>query len=116
MDFPIEAAALLASLLQDLGLREDFPQDLARPVHSTTSAELIQPLKRADPGLQLYAAFDPYHGRLRAEIKIVYEKIPDGASSLFAQPFFDLRYLEVCTETSCRRPRYSGRGALRFLV
>ena len=57
MDFPVEAAAQLASLLKGLGLREalvvrgDSPQDLAQPVYSTTSAALIQALKQADPGL-----------------------------------------------------------------
>lgn len=104
MDFYVEAAAQLASLLEGLGLREalmvrgDSPQDLARPVYSTTSAELIQALIQTDPGLRLYAAFDPYRRGLRAEISIVYEKIAAGASSLFTQPFFDLRYLEVCAD------------------
>ncbi len=66
MDFPVEAAAQLSSLLRGLALREalvvrgDSPQDLTRPVYSTTSAELIHALKRADPGLRLYATFDPY--------------------------------------------------------
>ena len=104
MDFPVEAAARLAGLLRGLGLREalvvrgDSPQDLARPVYSTTSAELIQALKQADPGLRLYAAFDPYRRGLRAEIDTVHEKISAGASGLFTQPFFDLRYLEVCAD------------------
>jgi len=79
-------------------VRGDSSQDLARPVYSTTSAELIQALQRADPGLRLYAAFDRCHRGLRTEINNVYEKIAAGASGLFTQLFFDLRYLEVCAD------------------
>ena len=88
MDFPVEAAAQLASLMRALALRQalvvrgDSPQDLARPVYSTTSAEVVQALKRADPGLRLYAAFDPYRRGLRAKIDILHEKIAAGASGL----------------------------------
>jgi len=119
MDFPVEAAAQLASLLQGLGLREallvrgDSPQDLARPVYSVTSAELIQAPKRAEPGLRLYAVFDPYRRGLRAGIEIAHEKITAGASGPFTQPFFDLRYLEICDDVLPQTDIFWG-GSLQF--
>ena len=61
----------------------DSPQDLVRPVYSVTSAELIQAPKRAEPGLRLYAVFDPYRRGLRAGIEIACEKITAGASGPF---------------------------------
>jgi methylenetetrahydrofolate reductase (NADPH) len=104
MDFPAKAAGELASRLRGLGLREalivrgDAPQDLARPVHSTTSAELIRALKEVDPELRLYAVFDPYRRGLRAELDELKEKIEAGAAGLFTQPFFDLRFMQVCAD------------------
>jgi methylenetetrahydrofolate reductase (NADPH) len=104
MDFPAKAAGELASRLSGLGLREalivrgDAPQDLARPVHSTTSAELIRALKEVDPELRLYAVFDPYRRGLRAELDELKEKIEAGAAGLFTQPFFDLRFMQVCAD------------------
>ena len=101
MDYPVKAAGQLASRLEGLGLREalvvqgDSPQDLARPVHPTTSAELIRALKDIDPGLRVYAAFDPYRRGLRTELEAVHEKIEAGATGLFTQPFFDLGFMQV---------------------
>lgn len=104
MDFPAKAAGELASRLRGFGLREalivrgDAPQDLARPVHSTTSAELIRALKEIDPELKLYAVFDPYRRGLRSELDDVKEKIDAGAVGLFTQPFFDLQFMKVCAD------------------
>jgi methylenetetrahydrofolate reductase (NADPH) len=104
MDFPSKAAGELAERLRGLGLSEalivrgDAPQDLARPVHSTTSAELIRALKEVDPDLRLYAVFDPYRRGLRVELDEVKEKIEAGAVGLFTQPFFDLRFMQVCAD------------------
>ena len=104
MDHSENAADRLAERLQALGLREalivrgDLPQDLARAVHPTTSAELIRALKAVDPDLRLYAAFDPYRQALRSELESVQEKIAAGASGLFTQPFFDLRFMQMCAD------------------
>jgi len=104
MDFPAKAAGELAARLRGLGLcealivRGDSPQDLARPVHSTTSTELIRALKEVDPDLRLYAVFDPYRRGLAAELDEVKEKIEAGAVGLFTQPFFDRRFMQVCAE------------------
>ena len=104
MDYPVKSAGKLASRLAALGLRDalivqgDSPQDLARPVHPTTSAELIRALNDVDPGLRLYAAFDPYRRGLRSELESVQEKIAAGASGLFTQPFFDLQFMQVCAD------------------
>jgi len=104
MDHRVEDADRLASLLRDLGIREalvvrgDSPQDLARPVHATTSAEFIRALNNVDPKLRLCAAFDPYRQGLRSELDAVQEKFAAGASGLFTQPFFDLRLIQVCAD------------------
>jgi methylenetetrahydrofolate reductase (NADPH) len=104
MDYPIKDAGRLADRLSALGLREalivrgDSPQDLSHPMYSTTSAELMRALKDIDPGLRLYAVFDPYRRGLRTEIEDVQEKIDAGASGLFTQPFFDLRFLQMCAD------------------
>jgi methylenetetrahydrofolate reductase (NADPH) len=104
MDFPVKDAGKLADRLQGLGLREalvirgDSPQDLSRPVYATTSAELICALKEVDPGLRLYAAFDPYRRGLREEIDGVLEKLEAGAAGLFTQPFFDVHFMQVCAD------------------
>jgi len=104
MDHAPENADRLAARLRSLGLREalvvqgDPPQDLARVVHSTTTIDLLRALKRADPALRLYAAFDPYRRGIRSEIDAAQEKIEAGASGLFTQPFFDLRFMEICAD------------------
>jgi len=104
MDFPLKAAGELASRLRALGLSEalivrgDAPQDLARPVHPTTSAELIRALKEVDPDFRLYAVFDPYRHGLRSELDDVKDKIEAGAAGLFTQPFFDLEFMKVCAD------------------
>lgn len=104
MDFPAKAAGELATRLRGLGLREalivrgDAPQDLARPVHSTTSAELIRAIKEVDPDLKLYAVFDPYRRGLRSELDDVKEKLEAGAAGFFTQPFFDLEFMKVCAD------------------
>jgi methylenetetrahydrofolate reductase (NADPH) len=104
MDFSLKAATRLAALLGEQGLSEalivrgDPPQDLARPVHATTSAELIAALKQVAPSIRLYASFDPYRQGLRAAVDSAHEKIEAGASGLFTQPFFDLRLLQVCSD------------------
>ena len=104
MDFAAKAAGRISALLRERRLHEvlvvrgDSPQDLSRPVHSTTSAELIRALKQVDPGLRIYAGFDPYRQGLRDEIEAVHEKIEAGASGLFTQPFFDLGLLRVCAD------------------
>ncbi len=104
MDFSPKAAGELAARLRGLGLREalvvrgDTPQDLSRPMHSTTSADLIRALKEVDPDLDLYAAFDPYRRGLRSELDAVREKLDAGASGLFSQPIFDLRFMQICAD------------------
>jgi methylenetetrahydrofolate reductase (NADPH) len=105
MDHRVEDAGRLASTLRDLGIGEalvvrgDSPQDLARPVHATTSAEFIRALHDVDPNLRLYAAFDPYRQGLRSELDSVQEKLAAGASGLFTQPFFDLRLIQICADS-----------------
>lgn len=85
-------------LRQVIVVRGDPPQTPDRRVHPTTSAELIAALKRALPGLRIYAALDPYRGAPREEVDGLAAKRDAGADGFFTQPFFDLRLMEVWGE------------------
>jgi len=104
MDFAPKQAGSLLERLERRGLTEvlvvrgDPPQDMARHVHPTTSAELIRALKALAPGLRVYAAFDPYRRDLRSELDDVKEKRAAGADGFFSQPMFDLRLMDLCSE------------------
>ena len=104
MDFRVRDAFSLVETLRERDLREvlvvrgDPPQDMQRDVHPTKSAELIRELRRLDPRLRIYAAFDPYRDGMRSEFESVNEKIEAGADGFFSQPLFDLRLVEMCAE------------------
>lgn len=104
MDFSADSVGALVSRLHVLGIDEvlvvqgDPPQNPTRPVYSTTSVELIRLLRQAAPQLRIHAVFDPYRKGLMAELDGVAEKLEAGASGLFTQPFFDLRYAQVCAD------------------
>jgi methylenetetrahydrofolate reductase (NADPH) len=110
MDFRVRDAFSLAERLRERGLREvlivrgDAPQDMRRPIYPTSSAELIREVKRLDPELRIYAAFDPYRHGLRTELEGVAEKIDAGAEGFFSQPLFDLRLIEMCAEQLGQHP------------
>ena len=114
MDLPAKQAPELAERLAARGLTEvlvvrgDPPQDMARRVHPTTSAELIRALKEVAPALRVYAAFDPYREGLRSELDGVREKLDAGADGFFSQPLFDLRFLDICAEQLAGRDVYWG--------
>jgi methylenetetrahydrofolate reductase (NADPH) len=102
MDFHVEDAPALAERLRAFDLRQalviggDAPTDLSRMAHNTTSPEFIRALRRADPELRIYSGFDPYHQGLQAELESVREKLEAGACGLFTQPFFDLKFADLC--------------------
>ncbi|MEX2540950.1 MAG: methylenetetrahydrofolate reductase [Trueperaceae bacterium] len=76
----------------------DAPADMSRAVYSTTSIELIRKLRREHPDLTVHAAFDPYRQGFQAERAYATQKLEAGATSLFTQPFFDVRLMEVFGE------------------
>lgn len=104
MDFDPDEPFRIAPELQDHGLDEllvirgDPPQDMAHRVYPTTPLDLIPVVKRALPGVKVYAAFDPYRSGVREELEYARAKIDAGADGFFSQPFFDLRLMEVWSE------------------
>ncbi len=92
-----EWAARLDALGLDrvIAVRGDPPQTPGRLVHPTTSVELIAALRRAAPGLRIYAALDPYRQGMRSELEYARAKLDAGADGFFTQPFFDLRLMEI---------------------
>ena len=104
MDFDPDQPFRLAGELSGNGLDEvlvisgDPPQDMAHRVYPTTPLELIPVLKRALPGVKVYAAFDPYRAGVREELEYVRAKLDAGADGFFSQPFFDLRLMEIWSE------------------
>ncbi|MCG8588322.1 MAG: methylenetetrahydrofolate reductase [Proteobacteria bacterium] len=110
MDFDPERPFPLAEVFAREGFDEvivvqgDAPQDLARRVFPTRSSDLVRIIKRDCPGATVYTAFDPYRSGLRAELEHARAKLDAGADGFFTQPFFDLRWMEICAEVlaGCR--------------
>jgi len=104
IDVNPEAEWALPAQLAQGGITEvivvtgDAPVDLGSPVYPCDSVQLIRRLKRAMPGLKVYAALDPYRSGMREELDYAQEKLEAGASGFFTQPFFDLRMLDVWAE------------------
>jgi len=63
-----------------------------------TSLELLRQASRELETMNLWAAFDPYRSELRAELDYARAKLEAGAKGLFTQPFFDLRFAEICLD------------------
>jgi methylenetetrahydrofolate reductase (NADPH) len=101
IDFDLEQPLLIAETLRQLKIHEvlvisgDKPLDMSRRSYRTTACELIRALKKALPGLKVYAGIDPYRSAIREELDYVRLKSEAGADGFFTQPFFDLRYMEI---------------------
>ncbi|GHG06711.1 methylenetetrahydrofolate reductase [Deinococcus piscis] len=110
---PLDSVPQLLRRLDSLGVREvlvvqgDPPQD-GRTVERTTSLELIRALKSGQPDLAVHAALDPYRQSLQDEQTYALRKIEAGADSLFTQPLFDTRLMEVFGEMLPGVPIYWG--------
>ncbi len=109
-------AGHLTPLLRDLdrlGVHEvlvvqgDPPKD-GRAVYPTTTLELIRALRAANPDLTVHAALDPYRQSLQDEQLYALQKVEAGAASLFTQPLFDTRLMEVFGEMLPGVPIYWG--------
>lgn len=90
-----------------LVVQGDPPRD-GRPVEPTSSLDLIRALKAEQPDLTVHAALDPYRQSLQDEQTYALRKIEAGASSLFTQPLFDTRLMEVFGEMLPGVPIYWG--------
>jgi methylenetetrahydrofolate reductase (NADPH) len=104
LDFDCDRPFPLTDFFREHQLNEvliitgDPPQDMAHRVYPTSPAELIPHVKRALPGIKVYAAFDPYRSGVRRELEYTQVKLDAGADGLFSQPFFDLRLMDVWAE------------------
>jgi methylenetetrahydrofolate reductase (NADPH) len=104
MDFDLTGPFVLKDLLATRGLSEvlvvrgDTPQALGRRIYPTRPTELIAAIKSQLPGLKVYASFDPYSSTLHAAAALARAKLDAGADGFFTQPFFDLRWMDVCAE------------------
>jgi methylenetetrahydrofolate reductase (NADPH) len=69
-----------------------------RRAYPVETAAFIKKLRTELPGLELYAAFDPYRSNIRYELDYLKVKEEAGARGFMSQPFFDLRLLEIYAE------------------
>jgi methylenetetrahydrofolate reductase (NADPH) len=69
-----------------------------RRAYPVETAAFIKKLRAELPGLELYAAFDPYRSNIRYELDYLKAKEDAGARGFMSQPFFDLRLLEIYAE------------------
>jgi methylenetetrahydrofolate reductase (NADPH) len=96
--FPLGSALRAAGITRVLAIAGDPPQDMARRVYPATTVEFIRKLKSELPGIEVFAAFDPYRSNIRYELDYVKAKLDAGADGFMSQPFFDLRLLEIYAE------------------
>lgn len=89
----LEAAGIHDALIIT-GDRFESDHDAPHP----TSLDLLQAAAKELGAMRLWAAFDPYRSQLRAELDYTYAKLEAGAAGIFTQPFFDVRFAEICLE------------------
>ena len=73
----------------------DPPQDFSRTVYPTESIDVIRKFREELPRVKVYAGLDQYRSGIRDELYKAERKLQAGATGLFTQPFFDMRYLEM---------------------
>ena len=64
----------------------------------STVLQMIRRFKKEIPGIQVYAAVDPYRQGFRQEQAYIQQKLDAGADGFFTQPFFDIRMMEIYAE------------------
>lgn len=102
-DRSIDESLALLRRLAEAGVRDALivsgdPVGDGEERERITTLHLLRAAQGLDLGVQLWAAFDPYRGDLRAELDYVKAKLEAGAAGLFTQPFFDLRMAEICLD------------------
>lgn len=107
-----DGVALLRGLVE-LGVKDALIVtgdrfDQGEEASYVTSVELIRAGREAGLPLQLWAAFDPYRGEMRAEFEYVQAKLDAGAAGLFTQPFFDVRLAQICLDQLDGVPTFLG--------
>lgn len=93
------------------GDRYDHAESMAESGKSkehVRTLDVLQAAASVEIELDLWAAFDPYRGDLKRELDYTREKIDAGAVGLFTQPFFDLRFAEICLDQLTEIPTFIG--------
>jgi methylenetetrahydrofolate reductase (NADPH) len=104
IDFNLAEPLPMAEFLVKNDIREvlvvtgDYPQDMTKKIYPATSIDMIRKLKKALPGIKVYAAVDQYRTSIKQEVEYCKRKIDAGADGFFTQPFFDLRFIEMYAE------------------
>ncbi|MDR1143626.1 MAG: methylenetetrahydrofolate reductase [Spirochaetaceae bacterium] len=102
-DFPPEGPFPWRDFFIDHGIRRALviagdPGNPAEEEKASPTVPFIRMLKAELPGLEIFAAFDPYRTNIRYELDYLAAKEEAGASGFMSQPFFDLRLLEIYAE------------------
>ena len=109
---PRESVELLARLVEG-GIRDALivtgdRYDQAPGAEHATTLEVLRAARAEGLPINLWAAFDPYRGELRAEFDYARAKLDAGAVGLFTQPFFDVRLAEICLDQLAGVPTFVG--------
>jgi methylenetetrahydrofolate reductase (NADPH) len=104
-DFPPDAPFPLKDFFLDHGIRralvvagDPAAGNPAEEEKSSPTIPFIRMLKAELPGLEIFAAFDPYRTNIRYELDYLAAKGEAGAAGFMSQPFFDIRLLEIYAE------------------
>jgi len=76
----------------------DPPEGIKKKLYNTDVLDLIRVVKKRFPDMTIHAGFDPHRSGIQDECSYIQRKIEAGVSSLFSQPFYDLRMIEIYTE------------------
>lgn len=97
---PLPMAAELDAhgIAEVLVIEGDPPSDMGHQTYDVTSLDIIRKFRRELPHVRVWAGFDPYRQSFARERDYAEAKLEAGAVGFFAQPFFDLRLVEVWTE------------------
>ena len=76
----------------------DPPEGIKNKLYNTDVLDLIRAVKQRFPDITIHAGFDPHRSGVQDECAYIQRKIEAGVSSLFSQPFYDLRMVEIYTE------------------
>lgn len=103
-DRSVEETIAMCEQLRGAGIRDilivtgDRFGNNEAPDHATSLTVLRAATDHFGGEVRFWAAFDPYRSELRAELEYVRAKMEAGAAGLFTQPFFDVRFAEICLD------------------
>lgn len=79
---------------QVLLISGDPPENI-KQAHNTNVLDLIKSVRQKFPKLTIHVGFDAYRNSIKKECNYIFRKIDAGANSLFSQPFYDARMIEI---------------------